>query len=449
MEHRQKTRPDFAASRAVLLTLVAALLFAMAPAFAQSGSRQPSEAGRFSGATEQWITLGADAFEALQEWPELSPLEELETRGDVVLTRIRVRDLEKISTRLHEVTRRCGGFIAHRTLERARRALEVADRASAAGAPIDYTIDQQILVESLEPAIQKPMIRATIDHLSTAFNNRYHLHPSGTAAAQWIHALWQGYAQDRAGVTVELVNHVVLNQPSVVLTIPGTILPDEVVILGGHLDSIASGSFDPDFPAPGADDDASGIAVLSEVIRVAMAEGYFPQRTIQFMGYAAEEVGLVGSQEIAGAYAAADIDVVAVLQLDMTDYFGSVEDMAFLSDFTDGALTTFLGELVDTYQPELLWTTTACGYGCSDHAAWHLEGFPASMPAEARFGEHNPTIHTTSDTLATLGNSVDHAYKFARLALALMVEIGKDAAVFIFADGFESGSTVAWSQTVP
>ena len=234
-----------------------------------------------------------------------------------------------------------------------------------------------------------------------------------------------------------------------VLTIPGTSLADEVVVLGGHLDSIAAGSGNPDFLAPGADDNASGIAVLSEVIRVAMSAGFFPQRTVQFMGYAAEEVGLVGSQDIAADYAAAGTDVVAVLQLDMTDYFGSVEDMAFLSDYTDATLTGFLGELVDTYQPELLWTTTACGYGCSDHASWHLQGFPASMSFEARFGQHNPAIHTTSDTLATLGNNVDHAYKFARLALAFMVEIGNDVIEDIFADGFESGSTAAWSQTVP
>ncbi|MCP3912438.1 MAG: M20/M25/M40 family metallo-hydrolase, partial [Actinomycetia bacterium] len=209
-------------------------------------------------------------------------------------------------------------------------------------------------------------ILATIDHLSTAFNNRYHAHPSGVAAAQWIHDLWQGYAEDRPEVTVELVAHPGINQRSVVLAIPGATFPGEVVILGAHLDSTASGSSDPDFLAPGADDDASGIAVLSEVVRVVLAGGYVPQRTIHVMGYAAEEIGLVGSQDIVAAYQAAGTDVVAVLQLDMTGYFGSAEDMAFLSDFTDSTLSAFLGELVDAYQPELLWTTTACGYGCSD-----------------------------------------------------------------------------------
>ena len=51
--------------------------------------------------------------------------------------------------------------------------------------------------------------------------------------------------------------------------------------------------------APGADDDASGIATLTEVIRVALANGWKPKRTVKFMGYAAEEVGLRGSNAIA------------------------------------------------------------------------------------------------------------------------------------------------------
>src|SRR5690606_7435874 len=98
-------------------------------------------------------------------------------------------------------------------------------------------------------------------------------------------------------VTVEFFQHPgITPQPSVILTIPGSTLPDEIVILGGHQDSTRSGcSSNANCVAPGADDDASGIAVLTEVIRVALANDFAPQRTVQFMAYAAEEVGLVGS----------------------------------------------------------------------------------------------------------------------------------------------------------
>ena len=315
------------------------------------------------------------------------------------------------------------------------------------------SVDRRSIVARLTAAIEKPQILETIERLSTDFNNRYHLHPSGTAAALWIRDQWLAYAAGRPDVTVELFDHASTDQPSVILTIAGVTIPEEVVVLGGHLDSTSfngGGTGNPNFIAPGADDDASGIAVLSEVVRVAMVENFHPQRTVSFMAYAAEEVGLWGSDEIAAAYQAAGVDVVAVLQQDMTDYFGSDEDIGLINDHTTPALTAFLGQLLDAYQPDLVWSLTACGYGCSDHASWNDRGFPAAFSFESLFGEHNPEIHTVDDTLATLGNNVDHAAKFTRLAVAFMVEIAKEwFEPDIFADGFESGDTSAWSATVP
>src|SRR3546814_3809552 len=105
------------------------------------------------------------------------------------------------------------------------------------------------------------------------------------------------------------------------LNIEGTTLREEVVVLGAHLDSInADGGGSPGQAAPGADDDASGIAVLTETLRIALASGWRPQRTVKFMGYAAEEVGLRGSNAIAQSHRQAGVDVVAVLQVDMTNY---------------------------------------------------------------------------------------------------------------------------------
>ena len=69
--------------------------------------------------------------------------------------------------------------------------------------------------------------------------------------------------------------------------------------------------------APGADDDGSGIATLTEILRIAMANGWKPKRTIKFMGYAAEEVGLRGSAAIAADFKAQGVNVVGVMQFDM------------------------------------------------------------------------------------------------------------------------------------
>ena len=117
-------------------------------------------------------------------------------------------------------------------------------------------------------------------------------------ASQWIRDYWRELAKKRSDVTVELFNHSQWKQPSVIMTIRGSKLPQEVVVLGGHLDSIAGFWGRANARAPGADDNASGIATISEVIRLLVDGNYVPERTIKFMGYAAEEVGLRGSKEI-------------------------------------------------------------------------------------------------------------------------------------------------------
>ena len=69
--------------------------------------------------------------------------------------------------------------------------------------------------------------------------------------------------------------------------IPGTQYPDEYVILGGHLDGFDGGS--------GAVDNASGATVALEAVRLILAAGGKPKRTIMVQLWAAEEYGLLGS----------------------------------------------------------------------------------------------------------------------------------------------------------
>jgi leucyl aminopeptidase len=396
-----------------------------------------------------WITVGEDAFDAINRRLAPQGLEPAVTavardRG-VVLTHIEPEQLLVLEELVHAEFGRCGGYMRHDSRIDGEETLGALARvASRQPEGVPFAIDQAGWVSRIGANLDPAEILATITSLSTNWPNRYHAHPSGTAAATWIRDLWAGYAANRPEVTVALLPHTSTPQPSVRLTIPGRSLPNEVVVLGGHLDSTASGSSSPTFAAPGADDDASGIATLSEVLRVVLASGYRPERTVEVYGYAAEEVGLEGSEEIAEAAATAGVEVVAVLQQDMTAYNGSTQDIWFITDYTNAALTAFLQNLLGTYWPELTWSTTACGYGCSDHAAWHREGYPAAFAFESRFGQHNPQIHRTTDTVATLGASAAHALKFARLATSFLIEAGSDGPEVLFADGFESGDYSAW-----
>ncbi|HEU4768993.1 MAG TPA: M20/M25/M40 family metallo-hydrolase [Pyrinomonadaceae bacterium] len=70
--------------------------------------------------------------------------------------------------------------------------------------------------------------------------------------------------------------------------IPGTDLKDEIVMLGGHMDSWHSGT--------GATDNAAGCAVTMEAVRIIQALGLKPRRTIRIALWSGEEQGLLGSR---------------------------------------------------------------------------------------------------------------------------------------------------------
>ncbi|MBA3711977.1 MAG: M20/M25/M40 family metallo-hydrolase [Pyrinomonadaceae bacterium] len=73
-----------------------------------------------------------------------------------------------------------------------------------------------------------------------------------------------------------------------VAEIPGTDLKDEVVMLGGHMDSWHAGT--------GATDNAAGVAVAMEAVRILKALNLQPRRTIRVALWSGEEQGLYGSR---------------------------------------------------------------------------------------------------------------------------------------------------------
>jgi hypothetical protein len=169
------------------------------------------------------------------------------------------------------------------------------------------------------------------------------------------------------------------------------------------------------------------VASVTEIFRVAMAHGYKPARTVKFIAYAAEEVGLYGSTAIANWHRDNGVNVVGVMLLDMTNYKGSSYDFAMVTDNTNPTLNSFTTSLISTYLPGMTTTNITCGYAWSDHAPWHSAGFPATMPHEATMSTGNPNIHTANDTLSVTSGNASNSVKFATLGAAFMGEVAKGA----------------------
>jgi len=385
-----------------------------------------------------WLTLDQNTYTVLQQVdPAAHSLESryvangTTRKGLVNVDRIHIVPVDEsvlgaLSAQVHRQLHHCAGYITYDSLDAARVALQPRQALAGLTRP-DYTIKQQALVKPWIAQQTAANITDTIQSLAN-FNNRYYNGSTGAQASDWLKSTWQTMAAGRSDISVKQVFRGSDKQASVVLTITGTQNPDQIVVMGAHLDTVnwndAGGKPHETSRAPGADDDASGVAGLTETLRVLLANGYKPARTIQLMAYAGEEFGLYGSNYIARDYASRNVDVVGMLQLDMTNYKGSAGDIYLEDDYTDAQQNQFVESLANTYLPQLSVMHDKCGYGCSDHASWHNQGYATSMPFESKLGDDNPYIHSSKDTYANSGNQAVHALKFTRLALAFAVELG-------------------------
>lgn len=397
-----------------------------------------------------WLSLGDQAYRLLQQINpqiQVQASREIEHRGMpgvapelVHVVHASLEERDALAGAVHRDLHHCGGFVAHASLVDTVSWLEPPSLAITPTRP-GYAIDQQVRVLPMLADVSDSRIGADIQTLS-AFQNRYYNGLHGAEAADWLVTQWQAIAADRSDIHVAKVYRGTDAMPSVVLSIDGTDLSAQILVLGAHLDSVnwndRGGATHSNARAPGADDDASGVAGLSEILRAIVTHGFQPQRSIHLMAYSGEEFGLYGSGFLATDYANNQRDVVGVLQLDMTNYNGSIADIYIIDDYTDAQQNAFVAQLAATYLPDLLVAHSLCGYGCSDHASWTQRGYAASFPFEAKFGEDNPWIHWSLDTWANSGSQAEHARKFTRLGLAWLAELSEEGSDRIFGSGFEN-----------
>jgi len=384
--------------------------------YAAGRDQQPAPRQDRAADTPVWISISNEDIKGLgEDFYFYGQQASFQNKATSVF-QAKTSELGLLSEAMHEKFHKCAGFFTHETLDSAKSDLSPAP----VSASLAYTIDREEQVSGMLKLADEKNLTATINSLS-AYKNRYYTSVTGTDASKWLQTYWKQLAAGREDISVAAFRHG-WAQESVILTVQGATEAQKIIVLGGHMDSIAGGGGNT--VAPGADDNASGIASLTEAIRVLVASGYRPSKTLKFMAYAAEEVGLRGSQEIAAAFKREGRDVAGVIQFDMTNYNGSAEDIFLITDHTNASQNAFLGGLVKTYTDYRLGETK-CGYACSDHASWTKNGYPASFPFESSFNDDNPYIHSAKDTLAQSGGHSKHALKFAKLAIAYLVEMAK------------------------
>eukprot|EP01080_Neovahlkampfia_damariscottae_P004289 gene4289-7645_t len=287
--------------------------------------------------------------------------------------------------------------------------------------PLPEKPTQQNIVKPLLEKVDKnseEKLRKTIEHLQK-YPTRSALTSTGQQAAYWIRDQYINVISklpvDRQRLfSVQLYNHTLWKQPSVIVTMNGK--TKKTVILGGHMDSTAGFFSD----APGADDDATGSGSVLEAFRIIAKSDYVPTKTIEFHGYAAEELGLLGSLALARYYRSNNRDIYGMMQLDMTGYnLNSKNKIGIVTNGVTKELTEFSRKLVTEYC-KIGYEDTTLNGGTSDHAAWILAGYRACFPFEAVV---NPHIHTENDLIEKL--DIKNAIEWIKLGISFVIEMSQ------------------------
>lgn len=199
-------------------------------------------------------------------------------------------------------------------------------------------------------------------------------------------------------------------------------LGDEVVVVGAHVDHLGTDLLTGAI-YNGADDNASGTAVVMELARAAVGFGLEPARTLLFAAWNAEEAGLLGSCHYVAAPTRPLADTVAVLNLDMV---GAGDGSGLRLYGGDDPANRWLGDLMEATAADdgldLLLVRSPQAY-VSDHACFVRQGVPAlyleSLGPHATY--HTPADRPETIDLDDLGSSLRLAWAGLR-PLALGAE---------------------------
>jgi len=203
------------------------------------------------------------------------------------------------------------------------------------------------------------------------------------------------------GATVDYVEHLTHNRRvvrNVVGILPGSdpVLAKDAVVIGAHYDHVGLGGWYSAAPEltgqihNGADDNASGTASVMEMARVAAQERKRFPRTLVFIAFAGEELGLLGSAHYTTDPAIPLERTVAMINLDMVGRARGGVDVSGAD--ASPSLASELQEAIDATH-ELTVHHSGPGAGRSDDASF----LNHHVPAVSFFTGFHPDYHRPTD----------------------------------------------------
>ena len=362
------------------------------------------------------------------------------------------------------------------------------------------TVGEQALLHQLSGEVRPERMRADIEAL-VGFGTRHTLSETASdsrgigAARRWAQGQFEQISRDCGGcLTIVTPSDTVTAPPrvptptevvNIVAIQRGTGDPNRVIIISGHIDSRVTDVMNFTADAPGANDDASGVAAVLEAARVLSKHRF--DATLVFAALSGEEQGLLGGKILADYAQAQGWRVEANLNNDIvgnSEGQSGARDTTRVRVFSEGTKTVeteaqeerrrynggevdsssrnlarFVDGLADRYlanfDVEMIYRTDRYGRG-GDQVEMLRHGFPAVRISEGaeNYDRQHQDLRTENgveygDTIE--GVDFDYLGQVARLNIVAMAALGNAPATPLgvtIEGAVKPDTTVKW-QAVP
>ena len=280
--------------------------------------------------------------------------------------------------------------------------------------PIIREMLNQVNMDSLE---------ATVQHLQD-YGSRIWDSDNAFAASDWIARRMEslGLEVEQQPFNANTWMGSGAAAPNVIGIQRGTLYPDTYVVCGSHFDSFSYEAMFGGGTAPGADDNATGVASVLESARI-MTQYEF-EYSIIYCAYGCEEMGLFGSEAYASRCQEQGMDIIGYFNNDMNGYLNPGDQIHIDCIYPNSVepIGTYYMNVGSVYYPELPIRHVNFNEGDSDHTSFNNHGYMGIYPFED-YQNHSPYIHTPNDLIGTSVNSFEMSQQYCQMNIACLAEI--------------------------
>ena len=297
-------------------------------------------------------------------------------------------------------------------------------KASLAKLTRDFPVvtEEDPRIREMLNQVNMDSLEATVQHLQD-YGSRIWNSDNAFAASDWIASRMEalGLEVEQQPFNANTWMGSGAAAPNVIGIQRGTLYPDTYVVCGSHFDSFSYEAMMGGGTAPGADDNATGVASVLESARI-MTQYEF-EYSIIYCAYGCEEMGLYGSEAYASRCQQQGMDIIGYFNNDMNGYlYGDQIHIDCIYPNSVEPIGTYYMNVGEVYYPELPIRHVNFNEGDSDHTSFNNHGYMGIYPFED-YEHYSPYIHTPNDVIGTSVTSFEMGQQYCQMNIACLAEI--------------------------